>query len=314
MIIKSIIVGVDNMGRTRRETMKADGRYEILNAYDYNDEFLSLCVKEEGCRKAGCYDELLETEGAEAVFICTGAKFHAEQIVKALKTGLHVFVEKPLCSTNDELNEILNVMKKTGKKIQVGHNDYSTDPYSRYIKEEIESKRLGEPVAFEKTTAHSGGFVMEQGDWRNDPDKNPGGMLFQCGVHSLFELMYYFGPVEKVASHMRYDVHTSSTADAAVCILTFKNGVVGTLNAYHVTPYRHNLNVFGTKKNIYVNNRFHTEGTLIHEQALSLHGPQTMEQVMIKANPIRQQVSELFTKRSVMPALPILNRQQTQSG
>jgi len=44
---------------------------------------------------------------------------------------------------------------------------------------------------------------------------NPGGMLFQCGVHALHELMFYFGPIRRVMALMRYDIHTTATADVA---------------------------------------------------------------------------------------------------
>jgi predicted dehydrogenase len=96
-----------------------------------------------------------------------------------------------------------------------GHNDHSTSAKSRKIKDMIERGDFGKIATFEKTTAHSGGLEIKPGDWRGDPEKNPGGMLFQCGVHSLHELLYYFGRIKRVMSMMRYDVHTTQTADVA---------------------------------------------------------------------------------------------------
>ena len=69
---------------------------------------------------------------------------------------------------------------------------------------------------------------------------------------------------------MRFDLHTTMTADTAICMIEFENGIVGNLNAYHVTPYRHTFSLFGTKKNIYVNARFCDEGDFIFEQELNL--------------------------------------------
>ena len=91
--------------------------------------------------------------------------------------------------------------------------------------------------------------------------KNPGGMLFQCGVHKFHELMYYFGPIVEVQALMRYDVHTTLTADAAICLMRFASGLIGTVHAYHVTPYRHSVNIFGTRANLYRNDRFFDEGS-----------------------------------------------------
>lgn len=268
--MKVLMAGVENWGRMRRNWMRESGLYEIVAAYDYNDAFLDKCIAEENCARAASYENLLETGGAKAIVISTGAKFHAQQVVKALEAGLHVLVEKPLCCTPTELVQIQDTQKKTGLVVHVGHKEHDAEPISQYIKGEIDSGRVGKVAAFEKTKAHSGGFVIRPGDWRDDPKTNPGGMLFQCGVHSLFELQFYFGPIKKVYSLMRYNIHTTQTADAALCALEFENGVTGTLHAYHVTAYRHTFSLFGTKKNIYVNERFYDEGTSIHEQTLSL--------------------------------------------
>jgi predicted dehydrogenase len=54
---------------------------------------------------------------------------------------------------------------------------------------------------------------------------------------------------------MRYDVHTTKTADVAHCILEFESGLIGTVSAYHVTPYRHTLHLFGTAMSLYIDDR-----------------------------------------------------------
>jgi predicted dehydrogenase len=79
-------------------------------------------------------------------------------------------------------------------------------------------------------------------------------MLFQCGVHALHGLNHLFGPVAVVQAMMRYDANPNTeTADAANVLLRHGDGLVGTLNCYHVTAYCHELRVFGTKGNLYFN-------------------------------------------------------------
>jgi predicted dehydrogenase len=264
--------GVGGFGAYRRARMRETGLFELVAAYDWNEENLAACVKEEGCKAAASYEELLETPGVEAVVISTGAEYHAEQTMAAAERGLHVFVEKPLCSTPGEVDALLDVHQGTGVVIGVGHGDHRHEAVSLAIKRMIDSGELGKIAVFEKTTAHSGGQLIKPGDWRGDPDKNPGGMLFQCGVHGLHELMFYFGPIAEVSSMMRYDVHTTATADVAICLLRFESGVVGTLNAYHVTPYRHTFSIFGTKSNIYRDDRFFGEGPRLFVQTTRLDG------------------------------------------
>jgi len=78
-------------------------------------------------------------------------------------------------------------------------------------------------------------------------------MLFQCGCHALHALNYLFGPVSAVSAMMRYDANPNTeTADAANVLLRFKSGLVGTLNCYHITGYCHEIRIFGTKGNLYL--------------------------------------------------------------
>lgn len=259
-------VGVGGFGRYRRERMRETGLFKLVAAYDWSEEALALAQAEDGARPVGSYEELLDTPDIQAVIIATGGKFHAEQTIQAAERGLHVFVEKPLCSTLEELRALLEAQKRTGVVIGVGHNDHSNNPGSLTIKRLIDDGELGTIATFENTTCHSGGLMMKPGDWRADPEKNPGGMLFQCGVHSLHELLFYFGPIAQVSVLMRYDVHTSQTADVAICHLKFASGLIGTLNAYHVSPYRYTLNIFGTEANLYREERFFDEGTKLLKQ------------------------------------------------
>lgn len=270
--LKVIQVGVGNFGGYRRARMRETGLFDLVAAYDLNPKALALAEKEDGARAARSYKELLDTPGIEAAIIATGAKFHAEQALMAMERGLHVFIEKPLCSTPAEMRALLAAQKKTGLVVAVGHADHKHDAVCGTIQRLIRSGAIGKVAAFEMTTAHSGGLHIHPGEWRGDPKKNPGGMLFQCGVHSLHELMFHFGPITEVSCMMRYDVHTTLTADVATCNLRFASGLIGTLNAYHVTPYRHTFSTYGTKANLYREDLFFDEGTKLWRQVTKLDG------------------------------------------
>jgi UDP-N-acetylglucosamine 3-dehydrogenase len=269
-VLRVVQVGVGNWGAVRRAALRETGLFDLVGLYDHNPEFLSMACAQEEVPGASSYEELLSMPGVEAVIIATGAKFHAEQALLAMERGLHVFMEKPVCATLSELHALLKKQAETGLVVGLGHKDHSSIASSRTTKRLIESGGIGDVVAFEATTAHGGGFQMKEGDWRADPHKNPGGMLFQCGVHTLHELAFYFGPVSEVYSSMRYDLHTTRTADAAVCQLKYASGVVGSLHAYHVTPYRHTLNIYGTKANLYRNNRSAEEELVFEKQSIRL--------------------------------------------
>src|SRR5579872_4327406 len=67
--------------------------------------------------------EILDTPAVNTVFIATRHHLHARQVVAALKAGKHVFCEKPLCLTEAELAEIVQVHARHGDQaLMVGFN------------------------------------------------------------------------------------------------------------------------------------------------------------------------------------------------
>jgi predicted dehydrogenase len=250
-------------------TMRKTGLFRIQAAWDHSESALVKACSEEQARPVRSYEELLDQPGLEAVIISTGASAHAAQTIAAAGRGLHVFVEKPVCCSAEEAALMRTAQAKAKVVIASGHHDHRHEAVSMTIQRLLDGKVLGKVAAFEATTAHSGGLVIKPGEWRGDPARNPGGMLFQCGVHKLHELMFHFGPIVRVSARMRYDVHTTGTADTAHCLLEFASGLVGTLNAYHVTPYCHRLSIFGTEASLYREDRFFDEGTTLRLQRVS---------------------------------------------
>jgi len=257
------MIGVANYGGHRRHLMRQSGLFRIAAVCDRNAEWLANAAREENAQPYTDFAAMLRHPGLEGVFVSTGADSHTALSVAAMQAGLHVFVEKPLCATAAEIDALRAAQQTSGVVVGVGHNDCTHDPYLQQMKSMVEAGELGTPVTFEKTTAHSGGLEIKPGDWRGDPAKNPGGMLFQCGVHAIHDLLYLFGPIATVSCLMRYDAHSTQTADTAHCLLSCVSGVSGTLNAYHVTPYRHTFGIFGTKGALHKRDDFFDEGTTL---------------------------------------------------
>lgn len=114
-------------------------------------------------------------------------------------------------------------MRETGLVAGCGHRDHCAEAFSRTVKRMIEDGDLGKMVTFEATTARSGGFLIGPDAWRGSREHNPGGMLFQCGVHKLHELIYDFGPVRRIRAAMCYDLHET---DACGNLRSFYRAVV----------------------------------------------------------------------------------------
>lgn len=247
------MIGVANFGGHRRLLMRKAGLFHIAAVCDRNETWLANAAKQENAQPYTDFAAMLKHPGLEGVVISTGADSHAALSIAAMRAGLHVFVEKPLCASVAEVNELRRVQRETGRIVGLGHNHCPSDNLMQLVRDTIASGKLGVVTAYEENSSHSGGLEIKPGDWRGLADKNPGGMLFQCGVHALHGLTWLFGPVTDVQAMMRYDANpVTQTADVANVLLRHESGLVGTLNCYHVTAYCHELRIFGTKANLYL--------------------------------------------------------------
>jgi predicted dehydrogenase len=67
-------------------------------------------------------NEISRDERINAVLIATRHSLHARQVIAALGAGKHVYCEKPLCLTEDELSEIVNARAQAQRTVMVGFN------------------------------------------------------------------------------------------------------------------------------------------------------------------------------------------------
>ncbi len=84
---------------------------------------LARSLKATACTTS--FQEVLDDDQVNAVLIGTRHHLHAEQVVRALEAGKHVFVEKPLCLTLEELRQVTRAYHDaatSGVRLRVGFN------------------------------------------------------------------------------------------------------------------------------------------------------------------------------------------------
>ena len=112
------------------------------------------------------YRELLEKEKPEIAIIATPDHWHALPAIKALETGCHVYLEKPIAHTIDEGKAIVAAQKKYGGVVQVGLHRHAA-PHNIAGMEFLKSGKVGD-IKMVKA------FVdYNYGQRRLRPDENP---------------------------------------------------------------------------------------------------------------------------------------------
>jgi predicted dehydrogenase len=69
----------------------------------------------------GDFHEMIEAGGLDCVFVLNSDEYHAECTVAALDAGIHVLVEKPMCLSPREAEEIIAARNRSGKTVMVAY-------------------------------------------------------------------------------------------------------------------------------------------------------------------------------------------------
>lgn len=192
--VKFGIVGVGGFGRTRRKTLRDAGEFEIVGGVDVREEAFVQADQDESktLKRYPSVEALVADPQIAAVFVATPAQWHVPQAMIAARAGKAVFVEKPL---GHDLAACIELVKYCEKhNVPHGHGFSSRySPLWQHVRTMLTNGTLGRVVSVSAATMHTGGLAFQGDNWRFRANENPGGPLFQCGIHKIDLLRYLFG-------------------------------------------------------------------------------------------------------------------------
>jgi len=166
-------------------------------------------------------DSLFADKAMNAVVISTRHDTHADFVVKALKTQKHVFVEKPLCLTLEELSKIESSYSSSNI-LMVGFN-------RRFAPQIQKIKFLLENIKGPKTmimTVNAGKIPNDH--WTQDFEIG-GGRIIGEACHFIDLLIFLTG---ETITDYKIQFMDSLTKDTANIQLSFKDGSIATIHYY----------------------------------------------------------------------------------
>jgi predicted dehydrogenase len=170
---------------------------------------------------------LVDSPEIDAVIIATRHDSHADLVRRALATGKHVFVEKPMALTAEELDAIAEaraaaVEAGLAPVVTVGFNRRFA-PHVRKMKELLGGAPGPKSMVM---TANAGAIPADH--WVHDPVAGGGRVLGEA-CHYVDLLRFLAGaPIESVRSQFM----DASTRDTATIELAFADGSIGTVHYF----------------------------------------------------------------------------------
>ncbi len=168
-------------------------------------------------------DEIIQSKDNNTLFIATRHNLHADYVIKGIKNGKNVFVEKPLCLKEEELEEIVEEYRKHDARLMVGFNRRFAplvEKIRKIIKEES-------PTAINYRI--NAGFIPEN-NWIQDKEIGGGRILGEV-CHFVDLAMFIAGafPVSLSAFAMEDSLGLSDTLNINI---KFRNGSIATISYF----------------------------------------------------------------------------------
>ena len=113
-------IGLGHLGKIHLKCIRlAKDAYRLVGLYDTDSALTTSLAEEYGVTAFPSAAALIEA--VEVVDVVTPTTTHFEVVKAALEGGCHVFVEKPLTQTLEEAKELIELCRRSGKLVQVGH-------------------------------------------------------------------------------------------------------------------------------------------------------------------------------------------------
>ena len=144
--LKIGIIGTGWIAESHVKSYKNMADVEIVAGADLIPGKAEAFFKKYGVAGVRCYPDhksMLDAEQLDAVSVCTYNATHAVCTIDALKKGVHVLLEKPMCVTLEEAVDIVRAEKQSGKILSIGFQP-RFDANMQMIKHIVESGELGE--------------------------------------------------------------------------------------------------------------------------------------------------------------------------
>jgi predicted dehydrogenase len=167
-------------------------------------------------------EDLLETEGLEAVVVATPNHLHEPHVLSALAAGMDVMCERPLALSARGAERIVNAASRAGRKVFVANNHrFRSDVQA--LSGFLRTNELGK-----LTGIRAGAYHLRRAEpgWRQRRAESGGGAFFDYGLPLLDLALWLadFPEPERVAAHMERGSGKNAVEDAMLVHLHGANG------------------------------------------------------------------------------------------
>jgi len=244
-----------------------------------------------GCAAAG-YDDLLERQDVDAVYIPLPTGLHARWAARALESGKHVLSEKPLACDHATAQDLVERAEKSGLWLMENYMFLHHGQHEK-VRALVAEGRIGEPRVF---SASFGIPPLDAANVRYSAELG-GGALLDVGVYPIRAASHFLGDdLEVVGSVLRTDPARGVDV-AGHALLCTPSGVTAELSFGFEHAYRSCYSFWGDRGRLALDRAFTPPPTL--QPVIRIESQDLVEELTLPADHQFKNILEFFA-RSVL--------------
>ena len=258
------MIGYQFMGRTHSNAWRQVSRFFDV---PFEPVMKVICGRNESAVKTAAnqlgweetetdWRRLMDRKDIDIIDICSPGDVHTPQAIAAAEAKKVVFCEKPLSNTLAEAEEVLKAVKRN-KVIHMLCHNYRRIPAVALAKQMIEAGDIGEIYHYRGTYLQD--WIVDPAFprvWRLQKSVAGSGALGDIASHSIDLARHLVGEITDVSGLLKTFINQRpmpddpkkmgkvDVDDAALSIVKFKNGAIGTIEGTRFALGRKNYNRF----------------------------------------------------------------------
>ncbi|RZJ35370.1 MAG: Gfo/Idh/MocA family oxidoreductase [Flavobacterium sp.] len=272
------VLGAGHLGKIHLRLLQNSSKFELVGFYDENQENGARIAAEFGYKQFPTIATLIHA--VDVIDIVTPTLSHYKCARVAIRSGKHVFIEKPISNTVEEAEEIIALAKENNVLGQVGHVE-RFNPAFKAIKDMI----------------HNPMFIEAHRLAEFNPRGTDVPVVLDLMIHDIDAILSVVkSPVKHISASGVAVI--SDTPDIANARIEFENGCVANLTASRISLKNMRKSRF-FQKDAYISVDFLEKKCEVVKMKDAPENPGDFDMILQNAEGVRKQI--YFANPEVLP-------------
>ena len=224
--LRLCVVGCGGIAHAYLTALRNVPDLQVTCAIDLDKPRADAAIAGSSTRTFTSVDAMLAESECDAALVLTPPNTHEEISIRLLAAGVHVLCEKPLATSTQSAQRMLQAAATAGRLLMMGSKFRYTKDMTR-AHELLNQGLIGAPLLFENVFCTRVDMTER---WNSVPAISGGGVLIDNGCHSVDIARYLLGPIEHVQAQFGKPVQRIKVEDTARLLFLSRSGTMGSVD------------------------------------------------------------------------------------